>query len=546
MKLTAILVTACLWRATVNAHMSLSYPVPYRSPQNPNTPSGKADYSMTSPLNADGSNFPCKGYQVDFGTPAGKSVATWAAGGTYNFSVVGGATHNGGSCQASLSYDGGKSFTVIHSFVGGCPLSPSFDFQVPSDAKTGDMMFAWTWYNNVGNRELYMNCATVTITGAAGNKSGGTPFSSRPSIFVANMDNGCTTIETTDVVFPDPGPDLTDISKAPGQVKGTCKAVDGIGGESSSGSSSGGSSMSGASPTLSTISANAAIYPSSISANAAVYPSTTSANSAITRSTTSANAAISPSDGESISNNAMSTLAASPFTSLTSSSYLTPSAALSGFVAVTMSGALVPSAAPSFSTGADTAGSAGTSTAVSSASPTGALKQSTDGSCGNGFTCSGLALGNCCSQYGWCGNSDLHCGSGCQAAYGDCDSAGGSSNANTSDSSGSTGSSSEAPSSFAALPSTSSEGSISYMPSSSGNKASSSSALSNPTTFVTSTSTGIRAPSSSNYMASTNCAFSNLTMSVASTSTSRTTTSSTFIPLVISDLSPSPTDPPKR
>ena len=26
----------------------------------------------------------------------------------------------------------------------------------------------------------------------------------------------------------------------------------------------------------------------------------------------------------------------------------------------------------------------------------------------------------CCSQYGWCGNSDEHCGTGCQSKYGNC------------------------------------------------------------------------------------------------------------------------------
>lgn len=75
---------------------------------------------------------------------------------------------------------------------------------------------------------MFMNCASVTITsGSKGNKT--KKFSSQPSIFVANLQNGCTTIETTNVSFPNPGPDVTDVSTHPGGVISTCKAVAGIG-----------------------------------------------------------------------------------------------------------------------------------------------------------------------------------------------------------------------------------------------------------------------------------------------------------------------------
>jgi hypothetical protein len=48
------------------------------------------------------------------------------------------------------------------------------------------------------------------------------------------------------------------------------------------------------------------------------------------------------------------------------------------------------------------------------------LVVSQDGSCGNGKTCLGSALGNCCSSNGWCGGSGDYCGTGCQAAFGSC------------------------------------------------------------------------------------------------------------------------------
>lgn len=112
--LTALLAALALF-SSASAHMSLSYPPPFRAAINPNVPQASIDYSITSPLDADGSNFPCKGYQSDLGTAAGKSVATWVAGTQYNFTVLGSATHGGGSCQAALSYDKGVSWKVIHS-----------------------------------------------------------------------------------------------------------------------------------------------------------------------------------------------------------------------------------------------------------------------------------------------------------------------------------------------------------------------------------------------------------------------------------------------
>jgi len=77
-------------------HMEISWPYPLRSKFNPATQQNDIDYSMTSPLNADGSNFPCKGYQND--RPI-EVTATYAAGSTYNMTLAGTATHEGGSCQ---------------------------------------------------------------------------------------------------------------------------------------------------------------------------------------------------------------------------------------------------------------------------------------------------------------------------------------------------------------------------------------------------------------------------------------------------------------
>ena len=125
-----------------SAHMDLKYPAPLNHPENPNTNAGTADFNYKSPITAAG--FPCKGYHSLLGTPAGKSVETWAAGSTQNFTLGGTAAHGGGSCQASISEDGGKTFRVVKSYVGGCPaIGQAFEFVVPKEAKSGDALFAW-------------------------------------------------------------------------------------------------------------------------------------------------------------------------------------------------------------------------------------------------------------------------------------------------------------------------------------------------------------------------------------------------------------------
>ncbi|KFY68934.1 hypothetical protein V496_00685 [Pseudogymnoascus sp. VKM F-4515 (FW-2607)] len=195
------------------AHMQLKYPPPLRSKFN--SFSAEIDWDMISPLLSSGSNYPCKGYLTDLGTRAGNSVATWSAGSSQNFIVDGLTTHGGGSCQASLSIDEGRTFKVIHSYIGNCPLASSYSFRVPSDTPIGAALFAWTWFNKIGNREMYMNCARVTIGVGSGTET--TAFNSRPNVFVANVGNignNCGTSENTDVDFPYPGPDTTENSAA--------------------------------------------------------------------------------------------------------------------------------------------------------------------------------------------------------------------------------------------------------------------------------------------------------------------------------------------
>ena len=78
---------------------------------------------------------------------------------------------------------------------------------------------------------MYMNCAAINIGGSAGkvtSRGASDPFSSRPEIFIANVGNGICTYEGTDVLFPEPGPDVVTNSTtthAPGT--GVCDVFGG-------------------------------------------------------------------------------------------------------------------------------------------------------------------------------------------------------------------------------------------------------------------------------------------------------------------------------
>jgi hypothetical protein len=222
-----LLVTGVL-ASSASAHMQMSEPFPIRSPLNKDS-DGKKDYSYTNPLSTDGSDYPCKGYADD----PFNATASYNPGGSYPLKLAGSATHDGGSCQISLSYDKGKSFHVIHSILGGCPIDKEYEFTVPSDAPSGEALLAWSWFNKVGNREMYMNCAQVNIGSEGGGQSrvmidaadndqdidgnnatthatDAQGFDSLPPIFIANV-NGpgkCKTIEGEEVDFPKPGPSV--------------------------------------------------------------------------------------------------------------------------------------------------------------------------------------------------------------------------------------------------------------------------------------------------------------------------------------------------
>ncbi|TAQ88654.1 hypothetical protein B7494_g3003 [Chlorociboria aeruginascens] len=221
--LFSVLAAGLIGSSLINAHMIMNTPAPYGKPDN-------------SPLSASGSDFPCKGIPWSGGTPT-----TMAIGSTQPLEFTGVAVHGGGSCQVSISYDTVNSkaavFKVIHSIEGGCPSRDAtgnlpgdnaaapdpdtYSFTIPAALPTGSATLAWTWFNRVGNREMYMNCAPITITAAASKRSdddellarNGTQlmvrdqaaYNALPNMFVANIGNGCTTTENNNIGFPDAG-----------------------------------------------------------------------------------------------------------------------------------------------------------------------------------------------------------------------------------------------------------------------------------------------------------------------------------------------------
>ena len=215
---------------TVNAHLFISSPEPIEGT------------AIKSPLDASGSNFPCHG--VALPSSGGQSMAAGSSQ-LLAFDTGNGANtavHGGGSCQLSLTYETDadkvkdpKNWLVIYSIEGGCPSNthqnldssytgPSgtytgafdctdpktngvdcinqFNFTIPKGVKSGHAIMAWTWFNSVGNREMYMNCMNTELSGGDGSE-----MSDFPNMFVANLAsvNTCASVQSVDLSFPNPG-----------------------------------------------------------------------------------------------------------------------------------------------------------------------------------------------------------------------------------------------------------------------------------------------------------------------------------------------------
>ncbi|KAJ3376099.1 hypothetical protein GGF31_000166 [Allomyces arbusculus] len=174
--LSALVIAALLVRR-VDAHMQMMSPFPRLDPANPSVPESQKDYNIVAPLGWNNLYpFPCRG------APVGSSVLTVQPGGTIQVQLGGGAAHNGGHCQFSISYNG-QDFVVLKTVLTDCMAAAgnSFSVPVPSTTPGGKAIFSWSWVNASGNREFYQNCADITINGPA------TGALSGPKMVVANV-----------------------------------------------------------------------------------------------------------------------------------------------------------------------------------------------------------------------------------------------------------------------------------------------------------------------------------------------------------------------
>jgi hypothetical protein len=208
---TSFIAAAAAFLPLIEAHMKMVSPLPY---------GGITD---NSPLDPTGSNFPCKTAPGAY-KAAGNAV-TFTPGKAGKMVLQGQAVHGGGSCQISITYDDPPTaesvFKVVQSYEGACPIftegnlgdnasidQPPFDVTLPTGLKAGPATFAWTWFNKIGNREMYMNCAPIIIGGSG---KSDTVFKGLPDMLVANLDiprSTCKVPPGVDLIFQNPGKNL--------------------------------------------------------------------------------------------------------------------------------------------------------------------------------------------------------------------------------------------------------------------------------------------------------------------------------------------------
>ncbi|KAJ5982533.1 hypothetical protein N7451_012633 [Penicillium sp. IBT 35674x] len=215
MLMNPFLLLEALVLRVVSGHLIMMSPEPYSNKTLNN-----------SPLAKNGSDFPCKLRTNAFLKPTEETVYEVGTINTMRFK--GSATHGGGSCQLSLTEDLTPSkesiWKVIKSYEGGCPANIEgglsgdansdngiqLNFTIPENIHTGKYTLAWTWFNRIGNREMYMNCAPITVDNPSFplfNQSIQNQGHDFPPMFIANI-NGCMTPQNLDIRFPQPGRNL--------------------------------------------------------------------------------------------------------------------------------------------------------------------------------------------------------------------------------------------------------------------------------------------------------------------------------------------------
>lgn len=232
--------------ALVTAHGVMIEPHPYNLETAP--------LLQVAPLSAE-LPFPCQGR-----TEHAEKRTTLTAGTTQTVKFWIAAVHGGGSCQFSVTYDypppaDPAQWKTIYTIIGDCPAKAAgnlptveqdkdgrengpqcgndsgsecvrqFEIPIPKGIRNSEnATFAFTWFNKIGNREMYMNCAPVAIVGGTDDKE---LMDSLPPVFQANTPGTCTTGESGQVLnIPNPGKfGKVNAEPSPGG-NGQCPAAD--------------------------------------------------------------------------------------------------------------------------------------------------------------------------------------------------------------------------------------------------------------------------------------------------------------------------------
>lgn len=370
-----------------NAHLMLQSPVPFDQAALDNSP--LENKAIGSP----GSNYPCKVYQGGGSSySAGSSysykidqVNKMSVGQDIPLSFKGSAVHGGGTCQLAITLDKeptpSSEFKIIQVYEGGCPSKSDtetrddYSFKIPEGFPNAEQaVFAWVWNNRIGNREIYMNCAPISITGGSDNKD---VYNSLPNLYVIALPSSdCAAVESKDLKIPNPGKNvivggLKDAVPAtgPGCAKAAAAQLAGVSGN---GGSSGGNSSS---------SASASSYGS---------PAATSSSS----------------DSGSYTQSSASYGPGSSSASGSSSSAASPTGSSSGMVTVITSAQPTGSAYPTLSL-SSAAGIYGPASGSPAAAPTG---YSSGSSSSSGSSCSdnGSIVCNGPTQFGICNQGSIN------------------------------------------------------------------------------------------------------------------------------------------
>lgn len=227
--------------ASVSSHVIMIEPHPYNLDTEP--------LCQTWPLSTE-LPFPCQGR-----TQHAEHVTKVTAGTAQTVKFWGSAVHGGGSCQFAICHGDAPSNDVsdwrtIYSMVGGCPAeavgnipttakdphgrehgpecgndvdkecSREFQIPIPKQMKNGPAIFAWTWFNKIGNREMYMVCAPIEVIGGTEDSDF---IESLPPLFLANIPGECTTGASGSFInFPEPGDFGKVYEPATPNSHGTC------------------------------------------------------------------------------------------------------------------------------------------------------------------------------------------------------------------------------------------------------------------------------------------------------------------------------------